>query len=219
MKKQALTLIISYLLLNMGIPVALSRLTWINQGQRSLYLLVLCQLLTMIIAYLLYKDELKRQWLALKGQNFRQLFPKQFLKLYFAMLVIRIISMQIIGLFVDPNLLGQNQEIINQIAQSTPYIMTFFMTVLFAPFVEELVFRQALIGSFQSKKWINIMTFVSVILFTLAHMMHWADFVIYLPMAAIIVYFYRHYQENVIASMAFHGLNNLIAALLLSFLS
>lgn len=218
MKKQALTLIISYLLLNMGIPVALSRLTWINQGQRSLYLLVLCQLLTMIIAYLLYKDELKRQWLALKGQNFRQLFPKQFLKLYFAMLVIRIISMQIIGLFVDPNLLGQNQEIINQIAQSTPYIMTFFMTVLFAPFVEELVFRQALIGSFQSKKWINIMTFVSVILFTLAHMMHWADFVIYLPMAAIIVYFYRHYQENVIASMAFHGLNNLIAALLLSFL-
>ena len=63
------------------------------------------------------------------------------------------------------------------------------------------------------------MTFVSVILFTLAHMMHWADFVIYLPMAAIIVYFYRHYQENVIASMAFHGLNNLIAALLLSFLS
>lgn len=219
MKKQALTLIISYLLLNMGIPVALSRLTWMNQGQRSLYLLVLCQLLTMIIAYLLYKDELKRQWLALKGQNFRQLFPKQFLKLYFAMLVIRIISMQIIGLFVDPNLLGQNQEIINQIAQSTPYIMTFFMTVLFAPFVEELVFRQALIGSFQSKKWINIMTFVSVILFTLAHMMHWADFVIYLPMAAIIVYFYRHYQENVIASMAFHGLNNLIAALLLSFLS
>ena len=218
MKKQALTLIISYLLLNMGIPVALSRLTWINQGQRSLYLLVLCQLLTMIIAYLLYKDELKRQWLALKGQNFRQLFPKQFLKLYFAMLVIRIISMQIIGLFVDPNLLGQNQEIINQIAQSTPYIMTFFMTVLFAPFVEELVFRQALIGSFQSKKWINIMTFVSVILFTLAHMMHWADFVIYLPMAAIIVYFYRHYQKNVIASMAFHGLNNLIAALLLSFL-
>ncbi|EPH12772.1 CPBP family intramembrane glutamic endopeptidase [Facklamia hominis] len=218
MKKQALTLIISYLLLNMGIPVALSRLTWINQGQRSLYLLVLCQLLTMIIAYLLYKDELKRQWLALKGQNFRQLFPKQFLKLYFAMLVIRIISMQIIGLFVDPNLLGQNQEIINQIAQSTPYIMTFFMTVLFAPFVEELVFRQALIGSFQSKKWLNIMTFVSVILFTLAHMMHWADFVIYLPMAAIIVYFYRHYQENVIASMAFHGLNNLIAALLLSFL-
>ena len=218
MKKQALTLIISYLLLNMGIPVALSRLTWINQGQRSLYLLVLCQLLTMIIAYLLYKDELKRQWLALKGQNFRQLFPKQFLKLYFAMLVIRIISMQIIGLFVDPNLLGQNQEIINQIAQSIPYIMTFFMTVLFAPFVEELVFRQALIGSFQSKKWINIMTFVSVILFTLAHMMHWADFVIYLPMAAIIVYFYRHYQENVIASMAFHGLNNLIAALLLSFL-
>ncbi|MDK7187208.1 CPBP family intramembrane glutamic endopeptidase [Facklamia hominis] len=219
MKKQALTLIISYLLLNMGIPVALSRLTWMNQGQRSLYLLVLCQLLTMIIAYLLYKDELKKQWLALKGQNFRQLFPKQFLKLYFAMLVIRIISMQIIGLFVDPNLLGQNQEIINQIAQSTPYIMTFFMTVLFAPFVEELVFRQALIGSFQSKKWINIMTFVSVILFTLAHMMHWADFVIYLPMAAIIVYFYRHYQENVIASMAFHGLNNLIAALLLSFLS
>ncbi|MHB0808211.1 MAG: CPBP family intramembrane glutamic endopeptidase [Facklamia hominis] len=218
MKKQALTLIISYLLLNMGIPVALSRLTWMNQGQRSLYLLVLCQLLTMIIAYLLYKDELKKQWLDLKGQNFRQLFPKQFLKLYFAMLVIRIISMQIIGLFVDPNLLGQNQEIINQIAQSTPYIMTFFMTVLFAPFVEELVFRQALIGSFQSKKWINIMTFVSVILFTLAHMMHWADFVIYLPMAAIIVYFYRHYQENVIASMAFHGLNNLIAALLLSFL-
>lgn len=218
MKKQALTLIISYLLLNMGIPVALSRLTWMNQGQRSLYLLVLCQLLTMIIAYLLYKDELKKQWLALKGQNFRQLFPKQFLKLYFAMLVIRIISMQIIGLFVDPNLLGQNQEIINQIAQSTPYIMTFFMTVLFAPFVEELVFRQALIGSFQSKKGINIMTFVSVILFTLAHMMHWADFVIYLPMAAIIVYFYRHYQENVIASMAFHGLNNLIAALLLSFL-
>ncbi|EKB56367.1 CPBP family intramembrane glutamic endopeptidase [Facklamia hominis] len=218
MKKQALTLIISYLLLNMGIPVALSRLTWMNQGQRSLYLLVLCQLLTMIIAYLLYKDELKKQWLDLKAQNFRQLFPKQFLKLYFAMLVIRIISMQIIGLFVDPNLLGQNQEIINQIAQSTPYIMTFFMTVLFAPFVEELVFRQALIGSFQSKKWINIMTFVSVILFTLAHMMHWADFVIYLPMAAIIVYFYRHYQENVIASMAFHGLNNLIAALLLSFL-
>ena len=218
MKKQALTLIISYLLLNMGIPVALSRLTWMNQGQRSLYLLVLCQLLTMIIAYLLYKDELKKQWLDLKGQNFRQLFPKQFLKLYFAMLVIRIISMQIIGLFVDPNLLGQNQEIINQIAQSTPYIMTFFMTVLFAPFVEELVFRQALIGSFQSKKWINIMTFVSIILFTLAHMMHWADFVIYLPMAVIIVYFYRHYQENVIASMAFHGLNNLIAALLLSFL-
>lgn len=218
MKKQALTLIISYLLLNMGIPVALSRLAWMNQGQRPLYLLVLCQLLTMIIAYLLYKDELKKQWLDLKAQNFRQLFPKQFLKLYFAMLVIRIISMQIIGLFVDPNLLGQNQEIINQIAQSTPYIMTFFMTVLFAPFVEELVFRQALIGSFQSKKWINIMTFVSVILFTLAHMMHWADFVIYLPMAAIIVYFYRHYQENVIASMAFHGLNNLIAALLLSFL-
>lgn len=218
MKKQALTLIISYLLLNMGIPVALSRLDWMNQGQRPLYLLVLCQLLTMIIAYLLYKDELKKQWLDLKAQNFRQLFPKQFLKLYFAMLVIRIISMQIIGLFVDPNLLGQNQEIINQIAQSTPYIMTFFMTVLFAPFVEELVFRQALIGSFQSKKWINIMTFVSVILFTLAHMMHWADFVIYLPMAAIIVYFYRHYQENVIASMAFHGLNNLIAALLLSFL-
>lgn len=218
MKKQALTLIISYLLLNMGIPVALSRLAWMNQEQRPLYLLVLCQLLTMIIAYLLYKDELKKQWLDLKEQNFRQLFPKQFLKLYFAMLVIRIISMQIIGLFVDPNLLGQNQEIINQIAQSTPYIMTFFMTVLFAPFVEELVFRQALIGSFQSQKWINIMTFVSVILFTLAHMMHWADFVIYLPMAAIIVYFYRHYQENVIASMAFHGLNNLIAALLLSFL-
>ena len=135
MKKQALTLIISYLLLNMGIPVALSRLTWMNQGQRSLYLLVLCQLLTMIIAYLLYKDELKKQWLDLKGQNFRQLFPKQFLKLYFAMLVIRIISMQIIGLFVDPNLLGQNQEIINQIAQSTPYIMTFYMTFLFAAFV------------------------------------------------------------------------------------
>ena len=107
---------------------------------------------------------------------------------------------------------------------STSDSFTMFVLLCFvAPILEELVFREAIIGSFKKSLNVHVLTFISAFLFVLLHalsndaagLIDWTAALMYVPLTIPIVGMYRYYNDNVFASISMHFLNNLIAFLFL----
>ncbi len=125
----------------------------------------------------------------------------------------------IFGNILGIELLSENQENIIEVVHEIPAILSFMMIALFGPIIEELVFREGIIG------WVNrtnhwllvIMTVLSIILFDTIHVIQLTDFWYYLPMSLVLTGFYLKYERNVWSSILLHMFNNAAGVILMMF--
>lgn len=101
--------------------------------------LCLIQIVLITSIFYIYKKEIKKEWIDLKKNN--QIYFKKYLKYWFVMLALMMLSNFIILMF-KPNSIAGNEEAVRQMFNSMP-IYTFISAVVFAPLLEELVFRKS----------------------------------------------------------------------------
>lgn len=188
------------------------------QFTNMLYASFIVSMVLLVLALVLFKSHLVEEWHRFKTDtpSLLRFFGKLF-GYYFLMLLLRIAGIWILEIFMDTSTLGQNQEILNDAAQNMNLIANILLLTIYAPIVEELVFRQAIIGPWAKDKRIMIIasTIFSMFLFTYMHSFQWADFVLYFPITVVLTQIYWEYDRNIIPSILFHFMNNTIALIMM----
>ncbi|WP_440895610.1 lysostaphin resistance A-like protein [Amphibacillus sp. Q70] len=111
-----------------------------------------------------------------------------------------------------------NQENLSNMVDSLPVIFSLVMVTILGPVIEELTFRQSIVGVMSRSKtlWTVVSIIISVVAFDMIHVVELHEFWHYLPMSVLLVFFYIRYERNVWASIAFHIFYNLSGYLLLA---
>ncbi len=168
----------------------------------------------LVLALYLFKDHLLEECRRFRAEtpNLWRFFGK-LMGYYFFMLLLRIVGIWVLDHFMDTTTLGENQEILNNTAQSLNLFANVLLLTIYAPIVEELVFRQAIIGPWakDNRMMMIASTIFSIFLFTYMHSFQWADFVLYLPITVVLTQIYWEYDRNIVPSILFHFVNNAIA--------
>lgn len=113
---------------------------------KELYTIII-ELCIIIVIILMFKNELAVMIKDFKKNNL--IYFKKYFKYWFLILALMMISNAII-LLLDPNSSANNQDLINEMFKDYP-IYTFILSVLFAPVIEELVFRLSFYNIFKNK--------------------------------------------------------------------
>lgn len=140
---KGIIVILLYYVMSMlqGLPFALLGVdtAYMPTFLKSIYLFSY-QVLMVSIILLIYKDLITEKWSDLK-KNHQEYFNKYF-KYWFLLLGLMMISNFIIMIITKNSSGAENQnQIINMFSKSPIY--TYLSAVIFAPIVEELVFRQS----------------------------------------------------------------------------
>lgn len=111
----------------------------------------------------------------------------------------------------------QNTETVGTMADTIPPILTCIMMSIFTPFIEELTFRQSLIGwvNKSNKAVITIMAIISIIVFDCIHLYELREFFYYLPLSIGLTTFYIKNNRNIYSSIIMHALANLPGAVMM----
>ena len=104
---------------------------------------------------------------------------------------------------------SDNQSLIEFALASNTKALMYIAVVLFAPFVEDLIFRKTLIGVIEDKfKWPRLLgVFISAAIFSALHAID-IFFVQYFVMALIITFSYYLSKNNIFVPIGIHFLNN-----------
>lgn len=106
--------------------------------------------------------------------------------------------------------MGNNQEAVESLIKENAFLM-FLSSVIFAPFVEEIVYRKCIFSYFNND-WIAIL--VSTIAFGLIHVLSSFDFIHIFPYLAAGFIFslaYKLSKRNIWVTIIAHSLINLIS--------
>ncbi len=109
--------------------------------------LALYEIIFFIIIISFFINDLKKDFIDLK-KNHKEYFSK-YLKYWFIMLGLMVLSNLIITLIYPSNVAGNEEAIRNNLTKAPIY--TFLSATIFAPFVEELVFRKGFSEIFKNK--------------------------------------------------------------------
>lgn len=176
--------------------------------------IVLYLSLTTLLTYMLHKY-LKQQLIFTKN-NFLQFIKIVIFGLLglFAAVMLATILMDILGVTEG----SENQETLNRLIDAALFdrVALIIFSVLFAPFVEEIVFRGAIYG-FVEKKSAPLAVIVSGLSFGLIHVLS-GDFVqiiIYGGLGLVLAYIYYLSKKNIITVITIHMLYNLVVTILL----
>ncbi len=116
------------------------------------------------------------------------------------------------------NVVPGNQENVYEMVDQLPAILSLVMMAVYAPVIEEVTFRHAIIGWVKpddtTRLW--IMSIISVVMFDMIHVMHLPEFFYYLPLSIILTTIYRRHNQNVWASILFHVFYNGMGFLLIA---
>lgn len=177
----------------------------------------LSSITNVMLALFLFGDHLKEEWDRFKTQT----TLKKILWLSFLLFIINVFARTVLMTLFEPYLdlesLGMNQQALEEMQTQINPLLFIFFTVISAPLVEELVFRESLNG------WVNkanrglvvIMWIVSTLLFAGAHVVSLQDFLIYLPLSISILYMYVRFDRNIWGSISFHFVNNALSVILM----
>lgn len=177
----------------------------------------LSSITNVMLALFLFGDHLKEEWARFKTQT----TLKKILWLSFLLFIINVFARTVLMTLFEPYLdlesLGMNQQALEEMQTQINPLLFIFFTVISAPLVEELVFRESLNG------WINkanrglvvIMWIVSTLLFAGAHVVSLQDFLIYLPLSISLLYMYVRFDRNIWGSISFHFVNNALSVILM----
>jgi membrane protease YdiL (CAAX protease family) len=146
-------------------------------------------------------------------------------KFYLIYIPIAAVSFAILAILLDmlfSNFAGDssNQSSIEAMLHSKGAVPMIMSTVLFAPIVEEMIYRKA-IFSLAKDTSLPLAYTMSIVLFALPHMLSTASsvgmwflqLIPYLLCGALLCVVYHLSKYNVYASIAAHMLNNLIAVI------
>ena len=177
---------------------------------RKVYILV--QLITAMYAVWSYREVIQR--------GFEDLKKRRFVRDIAIGYVVRIVLTMLLALIV-PLQQTDNQANIESLLNSTSFVLMLILTCVVAPIVEELVFREAIIGAFKDKMNPWILTAISIFFFVLLHSISnsggidWSAALMYVPLTIPLVGIYRYYKDNVAASMLMHFVSNSVAMIFL----
>ena len=177
---------------------------------RKVYILV--QLITAMYAVWSYREVIQR--------GFENLVKRRFVRDIAIGYVVRVVLTMILALVV-PLQQTDNQANIESLLNSTSIVLMLILTCVVAPIVEELVFREAIIGAFKDKMNPWILTAISIFFFVLLHSISnsggidWSAALMYIPLTIPLVGMYRYYEDNVTASMLMHFVSNSVAMIFL----
>jgi membrane protease YdiL (CAAX protease family) len=194
--------VIILLLQKIGINI-----TKFNEHTKNLYLIVIDASL-MFITYLLYRRE-NNSDLGKYGRNFRKFFLIG-LKWWVIGVVLMIASNLIIHVLY-PAANATNEDAVQSMLKEAP-IYTAFTACIFAPFMEEMMFRKSLQKVFKSN---TLFILASGLLFGLAHTMvstSTQDMVYIIPYALFgCIFAYTYVKTNdIFVPMTFHIIHNTI---------
>ena len=166
-------------------------------------------------AYVLigYLDYLRREFDTL-CDNRRRIIPELLIS-YAAMYCFNIIVNTVIGFADNPN----NNAIMETTGTNIKVLAA--MTVIMAPFVEELIFRAGVFGMLRRKNRVAAYA-ASVLLFSLYHVIsyaivdpsNWLYILQYIPVSFLLCRIYER-TRTIWSSILFHMLVNLLAVLVL----
>ena len=177
---------------------------------RKVYILV--QLMTAMYAVWSYREVIQR--------GFENLVKRRFVRDIAIGYVVRVVLTMLLALVV-PLQQTDNQANIESLLNSTSIVLMLILTCVVAPIVEELVFREAIIGAFKDKINPWILTAISIFFFVLLHSISnsggidWSAALMYVPLTIPLVGMYRYYEDNVAASMLMHFVSNSVAMIFL----
>ena len=177
---------------------------------RKVYILV--QLMTAMYAVWSYREVIQR--------GFENLVKRRFIRDIAIGYVVRVVLTMLLALVV-PLQQTDNQANIESLLNSTSIVLMLILTCVVAPIVEELVFREAIIGAFKDKMNPWILTAISIFFFVLLHSISnsggidWSAALMYVPLTIPLVGMYRYYEDNVAASMLMHFVSNSVAMIFL----
>ena len=177
---------------------------------RKVYILV--QLITAMYAVWSYREVIQR--------GFERLVKRRFVRDIAIGYVVRVVLTLLLALVV-PLQQTDNQANIESLLSSTYIVLMLILTCVVAPIVEELVFREAIIGAFKDKINPWILTAISIFFFVLLHSISnsggidWSAALMYVPLTIPLVGMYRYYEDNVAASMLMHFVSNSVAMIFL----
>lgn len=177
---------------------------------RKVYILV--QLITAMYAVWSYREMIQR--------GFENLVKRRFVRDIAIGYVVRVVLTMLLALVV-PLQQTDNQANIESLLNSTSIVLMLILTCVVAPIVEELVFREAIIGAFKDKVNPWILTAISIFFFVLLHSISnsggidWNAALMYVPLTIPLVGMYRYYEDNVAASMLMHFVSNSVAMIFL----
>ena len=212
MKKKAVLLWIVYFLNMMVFPVFFIRYTAEGPSVETNAYLVL-QLISTVVGVALFREKLV--------EGFKNFIKRPFIRdlaiAYALRIGLAIAVAQLIG-----EVTSDNQEQIENMMSVNNAVTMFVLVCVVAPILEELVFREAIIGSFKKSLNIHVLTLISAFLFILLHSLSkesggidWMASLMYVPLTIPIVGMYRYYNNNIFASISIHFINNFIAFLFL----
>ena len=177
---------------------------------RKVYILV--QLITAMYAVWSYREVIQR--------GFENLVKRRFVRDIAIGYVVRVVLTLLLALVV-PLQQTDNQANIESLLNSTSIVLMLILTCVVAPIVEELVFREAIIGAFKDKINAWILTAISIFFFVLLHSISnsggidWGAALMYIPLTIPLVGMYRYYEDNVAASMLMRFVSNSVAMIFL----
>ncbi len=131
-----------------------------------------------------------------------------------AIIIISYLAMSLLVLVFDKvlkvNILPQNTENIKSHSENVPKVIIFIMMTIFAPIIEEYVFRESFIGwiAKDNKPLITVFTLISIVMFDMIHVINLPEFFYYIPLTISLTYVYLRDGRNVAASIILHSLTN-----------
>ena len=176
-----------------------------------------CDIGFMIIIYLIYIKEINHDFKTY-FHNFDNNFKKS-LKYYIIGYIIMIVSNILISIFFT-NAKAGNEEIVRSLIDKYPLYM-FFSVSIYAPFVEEIIFRKCIydiIYSFKNNKYTKYIYIISSgLLFASMHIIDVSsnpvDYLYIIPYLGLGIAFAALYQKtvNIFSTITMHSMHNTIA--------
>lgn len=227
-KKGLPVLVFVLLLLGMAyfpyLPILLLKFMGVDYNKFNFTMSVLfnlfCNIGYMFVLFLVYKDKLKKDFKEFK-KKFADNFELAF-KYYFIGVIIMIASNLIISLFFS-NATAGNEEAVRDLITQAPLYMLFSVSI-YAPFVEELIFRHSIKDCVITNKKNNfakyVYIFISGFIFAGMHIFGQTtgalDYLYIIPYMSLGVAFAALYSntDNIFSSITMHALHNTLTIIL-----
>ncbi|MEG2311348.1 MAG: type II CAAX endopeptidase family protein [Bacilli bacterium] len=165
------------------------------------------ELLFIIILFLIYKKKLTKDFKDYIS-NFKP-YMKKYME-YWALAFGLMIISNILIITIFPNSISANQETINSIFKTAPLYMI-FSAVIFAPFVEEIVFRLSFKNIFKNN---TLFIILSGLVFGLLHVVgnfnNWIDLIYIIPYSipGIVFAYTLVKSKNIFIPISLHLFHN-----------
>lgn len=210
-------LLILLVLFYSSIPIYLFKIDFnnLNLTTQVIYYLI-CDITFIMIIFLIYHNAFIKDFKEY-FKDFKNNFETSF-KYWFAGFIIMVVSNLIIAIFFK-GANATNEEGVRDMINTVPMYMLFAVSI-YAPFVEELVFRKGFREIFNSKYVYIIMSGVVFgSLHVLSSITAPIDLLYLIPYSALGISFASLYYKtnNIMSSMIMHSLHNTMAALIYIF--